>query len=52
MAVGNGDALFDQNVKLAHELGVKQMPHMLDVWEGFGHDWSWWQQMAYKFFVK
>jgi esterase/lipase superfamily enzyme len=51
LAVGNGDALFDQNVKLAHALGSKQVPHVLDVWEGFGHDWPWWQSMAHKFFV-
>jgi esterase/lipase superfamily enzyme len=50
LAVGNGDVLFDQNVKLAHQLGMKQIPHVLDVWEGFGHDWPWWQQMAAKFF--
>jgi esterase/lipase superfamily enzyme len=49
LAVGNHDPLFDQNVKLAHELGSKGIPHLLDVWEGFGHDWPWWQQMAEKF---
>jgi len=52
LAVGNGDALFDQNVKLAHTLGTQQIPHVLDVWEGFGHDWPWWQRMAHKFFVQ
>jgi len=50
LAVGNHDPLFDQNVKLAHEFGVKQIPHVLDVWEGFGHDWPWWHDMARKFF--
>lgn len=50
LAVGNHDPLFDQNVKLAHELGSKTIPHLLDVWEGFGHDWPWWHQMARKFF--
>jgi esterase/lipase superfamily enzyme len=49
LVVGNGDPLFDQNVKLAHEFGVKQIPHVLDVWDGFGHDWPWWQDMARKF---
>jgi len=49
LAVGNHDQLFDQNVKLAHELGSKKIPHILDVWEGFGHDWPWWHQMAKKF---
>jgi esterase/lipase superfamily enzyme len=44
--------LFDQNVKLAHVFGTKNVPHVLDVWKGFGHDWPWWQDMAYKFFVK
>jgi len=51
LVTGNGDPLFDQNVKLAHQFGVKQIPHILDVWDGFGHDWPWWQQMARKFFV-
>jgi esterase/lipase superfamily enzyme len=50
LAIGNQDPLFDQNVKLAHELGTKQIPHLMDVWEGFGHDWPWWHQMAAKFF--
>jgi esterase/lipase superfamily enzyme len=51
LAVGNQDRLFDQNVKLAHQLGVKHIPHNLDVWDGFGHDWPWWHQMAQKFFA-
>ncbi len=50
LATGDQDPLFDQNVKLAHTLGVKQIPHLLDVWQGFGHDWPWWQRMAQKFF--
>jgi esterase/lipase superfamily enzyme len=52
LVVGNGDSLFDQNVKLAHIFGIKGLPHKLDVWEGFGHDWPWWQKMAHKYFVK
>jgi esterase/lipase superfamily enzyme len=32
-------------------MGVKRIPHVLDVWQGFGHDWPWWRQMAHKFFV-
>ncbi len=51
LAVGNQDPLFDQNVKLAHLLGSKRIPHVLDVWEGFGHDWPWWYKMAEKFFL-
>src|SRR5271157_3577930 len=39
LAVGNQDPQFDQNVRLAHILGTKRIPHVMDVWEGFGHDW-------------
>jgi esterase/lipase superfamily enzyme len=51
LAVGEHDQLLDQNVKLAHWLGVRQIPHKLDVWSGFGHDWPWWHNMAQKFFL-
>jgi esterase/lipase superfamily enzyme len=51
LVTGNHDPLFDQSVKLAHLFGVKGIPHLLDVWQGFGHDWPWWQDMARKFFV-
>lgn len=51
LAIGNQDPLFDQNVKLAHWLGVKRIPHIMDVWDGFGHDWPWWHGMAAKFFA-
>jgi esterase/lipase superfamily enzyme len=52
LVVGNQDPLFDQNVKLAHVFGTQGIPHLLDVWQGFGHDWPWWQKMARKFFVQ
>lgn len=51
MAAGNHDPLFDQNVKMAHELGSKGIPHKLDVWDGFVHDWPYWHQMLYKFLL-
>ena len=51
LADGNADPLFDQNVRLAHVLGVKHVPHVLDVWDGFGHDWPWWYSMAAKYFL-
>lgn len=51
LAIGNHDPLFDQNVKLAHVFGTKGIPHVMDVWEGFGHDWPWWYKMAEKFFL-
>ena len=51
LATGNQDPQFDQNVKLAHVLGSRGIPHLMDVWEGFGHDWPWWFKMAEKFFL-
>jgi len=51
VVAGSTDPLFDQSVQLARALGAKQIPHLLDVWDGFGHDWPWWQQMAQKFFA-
>jgi esterase/lipase superfamily enzyme len=50
LTTGTGDPLLDQNYKLAHEFRQRQIPHLLDIWEGFGHDWPWWQQMAIKYF--
>jgi esterase/lipase superfamily enzyme len=52
LVTGDEDPLFDQNVKMAHAFGVKGIPHILDVWKGFGHDWPWWHKMARKFFVQ
>lgn len=52
LATGEHDPLFDQNVRLAHALGTQHIPHKLDVWQGFGHDWPWWQSMAAKFFLE
>ena len=51
LATGQGDPLLDQSLKLADVFRAKGIPHLLDVWEGFGHDWPWWQQMAAKFFM-
>ena len=50
LATGTGDPLLDQSLKLAGEFRGKHIPHTLDIWDGFGHDWPWWQQMAIKFF--
>lgn len=50
LATGEHDPLKGENFEMAHLLGIQHIPHMLDVWSGFGHDWPWWQQMARKFF--
>ncbi len=50
LAVGQSDPHFDENVQLADEFGSRQIPHLLDVWEGSSHDWPRWHSMAVKFF--
>ena len=52
LAVGNEDPLFDQNVRMARTFGLKQIPHKLDAWGGFCHDWPWWYKMAAEFFLR
>jgi esterase/lipase superfamily enzyme len=51
LVTGNQDPLFDQSVQMAHRFGMKGIPHTLDVWQGFGHDWPWWHSMVRKFFL-
>jgi len=51
LATGTGDPLLDQSIKLADLFSQKKIPHLLDVWQGFGHDWPWWHSMAQKFFM-
>jgi esterase/lipase superfamily enzyme len=51
LATGQFDPLLDQSVRLDAIFDSKAIPHVLDVWDGFGHDWPWWQGMAAKFFM-
>jgi esterase/lipase superfamily enzyme len=51
LATGQGDPLLDQSVSLARIFDSKGIPHLLDIWDGFGHDWPWWHGMAAKFFM-
>ena len=51
LATGEHDICLGENFRMANIMGVKSVPHTLDVWNsGMYHDWPWWQQMAQKFF--
>ncbi len=51
LATGEWDQCMDQNVKMAHIMGSKGIPHWLDIWGNqTGHDWPWWRSMAQKYF--
>lgn len=43
------DICLDANYKMAHMLGIKQVPHTLDVMPGEKHDWPLWRKQFPKF---
>ncbi|MBV9181059.1 MAG: esterase family protein [Acidobacteria bacterium] len=51
LAVGDHDICLGRKFRMAHILGMKGIPHWLDVWTGGQeHDWPLWRGMAVKFF--
>jgi esterase/lipase superfamily enzyme len=48
LAVGEHDFLVGHNHRLAAALGEKAIPHTLDVWSGYDHDWPAWRGMFRK----
>lgn len=45
LAVGTGDRLVHQNRELSGRLWGKGIGNALREWDGFAHDWPWWQRM-------
>jgi esterase/lipase superfamily enzyme len=45
LAVGRDDSLRASNEQLSQILWGKDIWHALRIWDGFAHDWPWWQQM-------
>jgi esterase/lipase superfamily enzyme len=50
LGTSNQDICMKDNFNMAHILGVKGIPHHLDVWEGYMHDWPLWRAQVAKFF--
>jgi esterase/lipase superfamily enzyme len=48
LAVGEHDFLLGHNQRLSEALGAKAIPHLLDVWGGYTHDWPAWRGMLAK----
>lgn len=46
---GHGDICLGANYEMTHVLGRKAIPHHLDVWNEFYHDWPWWERMVHKY---
>jgi esterase/lipase superfamily enzyme len=48
LSVGEHDFLRSHNHRLSDALGAKGIPHQLDVWGGYEHDWPAWRGMLRK----
>jgi esterase/lipase superfamily enzyme len=48
LSVGEHDFLLGHNRRLSEALGEKAIPHLLDVWGGYSHDWPAWRGMLRK----
>ena len=48
LSVGERDFLLGHNQRLSRALGEKAIPHHLDVWGGYDHDWPAWRGMLRK----
>ena len=45
LAIGREDSLYGNNEHFSHVLWQKGIWHALRVWNGWYHDWPWWQEM-------
>jgi esterase/lipase superfamily enzyme len=45
LAIGADDSGCDNNRYFSRTLWDKDIWHALRVWDGWAHDWPWWQQM-------
>ncbi|MCA9935168.1 MAG: esterase family protein [Anaerolineales bacterium] len=45
LAVGHDDSLRGSNEQLSGLLWEKEIGNALRIWDGWAHDWPWWQQM-------
>lgn len=49
IVAGRDDRFMGENWELAHKLGAKSIPNRVEVWDGWCHDWPYWQPMARMF---
>ena len=45
IAIGSGDPHFQENVEFSAILWNKGIGNALRVWDGYAHDWPYWEQM-------
>jgi esterase/lipase superfamily enzyme len=49
IAIGDGDPMIQENREFSTLLWNKGIGHALRVWNGFAHDWPWWEKMLLKY---
>jgi esterase/lipase superfamily enzyme len=49
LAIGRDDPAYADNERLSTTLWGKGVPHAFRVWDGWAHDWPWWQQMLRRY---
>jgi len=49
LVVGKDDSLVENNRHFSHLLWEKGIWHALRVWDGWNHDWPYWQQMVQQY---
>ncbi len=49
LAIGRDDSNFSNNESLSGILWGKNIWHALRIWDDWGHDWPWWQQMIHMY---
>jgi len=45
LGTGEWDYCLDENKRMSQILNSKEIPHLLDIRQGNGHDWQWWKEM-------
>ena len=45
LAIGRDDPSCPSNEDLSAKLWAKAIPHRLRIWDGWAHDWPWWERM-------
>jgi esterase/lipase superfamily enzyme len=49
LAIGRDDAHYEDNVRLSNVLWSRGIWHAFRPWDGWAHDWPWWQQMVQQY---
>ena len=44
-AIGRDDPNYESNVRLSDSLSSRAIPHAFRTWDGWAHDWPYWQDM-------